>query len=85
MHLGWGSVEYVYRLGKLTDSSPAKKDMAVLVDEQLNMRHQCMLSVQKANSTLGYIKRGMASRATDVIVSLYPVLMRPHLEYCLQD
>ena len=54
------------------------------MSEKLDMSRQCPLTVLKANSSLGCIKRGVTSRERKVIVPLYSALVRPHLEYGIQ-
>ncbi|KFQ62246.1 hypothetical protein N334_02280, partial [Pelecanus crispus] len=85
LHLGCGNPQCQYTLGdEGIKSSPAEKDLGVLVDEKLDMSRQCVLAVEKAKCILGCIKRSVASRSREVILPLYCALVRPHLEYCVQ-
>lgn len=68
-----------YRLGnKWVESTPAQKDLEVLVDADLNMSWQCALSAWKPNSILGCIWRSVTTRSREVIPQLCSTLM----EHC---
>jgi len=59
-------------------------DLRVLVINKLNMSEQCAAVAKQANRMLGCINRGINNRDKEVIILLYSVLVRPHLEYCTQ-
>jgi len=81
LHLAWVKPQYQYRL---RDEGIERSSAEILMDEMLDMSHQCALAVQKANCILGCIKRRMASRLREVILSFYSALVWPHLEYRIQ-
>ncbi|XP_066935011.1 uncharacterized protein [Clytia hemisphaerica] len=58
-----------------------EKDLGVLVDAELMFEEHIAKQVNKANSTLGIIRRGFDNLTPKTITTLYSAFVRPHLEY----
>ncbi|KAJ7397461.1 rna-directed dna polymerase from mobile element jockey-like [Pitangus sulphuratus] len=85
LHLGQGNPRHQSSLGdERIKSSPAEKDLGLLLDERLDMTQQCAFETQKANCVLGRIKSTMASRLREGIVPLYSAPLRHYLKCCMQ-
>ncbi|KAK4823664.1 hypothetical protein QYF61_005016 [Mycteria americana] len=85
LHPGKHNPGVQHRLGSTwLGSSSVERNLGVLVDNKLNMSEQCAAVAKKANRMLGCLIKGMTSRDKEVIIPLYSVLVRLHLEYCVQ-
>ncbi|XP_029876354.1 uncharacterized protein LOC115343912 [Aquila chrysaetos chrysaetos] len=81
LHLRRKNPMHQYMLGATQlESIFVEKDLGVLVDTKSNMSQQCALMAKVANGVLGCIRRSMASRSSEVILTLCSALLRPHLE-----
>ena len=64
--------------------SSAEKDQRVIEDGKWGISQQCALAAQKANCIPGCTKSSVASRLREVNLHLCSVLVRSHLEHCIQ-
>ncbi|KAJ7415299.1 rna-directed dna polymerase from mobile element jockey-like [Willisornis vidua] len=82
-----GNARHQYSLGdELLESSPAEKDLGVLMDEKQDKRWQCAFVPLKSSCILGCIKSRYSQQVGScwrVILPLCSALVRPHLESCV--
>src|SRR6218665_773361 len=86
MHMGKGNKELSYGMGgKLLKVSEEERDLGVIMHRSAKPSRECAEAAKKANSTVGMIRRTIVTRDKDTIPRLYKTLVRPQLEYCIQE
>lgn len=85
MHLGNQNPKHTYTMsGTNLETTKEERDLGVLVDDKLGFDNHIRTIVKKANRMLGLIRIGFSCLDKEIFMNLYPVLVRPLLEYCVQ-
>lgn len=85
LHVGPGNPKHECRLDReVIASCPGRRIWGVCGKRAQHDPAICALAAQKANCTLGSIKKRMTSRLREVILLFYSALVRPLLSYSVQ-
>ena len=69
--------------GKVLQTLTNQRDLGVLVSDNCLPGDQCALAAKKANQVLGQIHRSFSCKTKDVMLQIFKVFVRPHLEYAV--
>jgi len=59
-NLGWSNAGHEYKLGEeWLETSSVKRDLRMLVNNRLNMGHQCALAARRENCNLGCVRHSV--------------------------
>ena len=89
MHVGENSEVSTYSMGSGENRTEiqkvkAEKDLDVIIDDKLKFREHITQKVNIANRNLGIIFRTFSYMDTEMFLSLYKSMVRPHIEYATQ-
>ena len=85
LHFGKKDLQLMYHLnGELIAPVEEEKDLGVVITKDLKPAAQIKECVKKANKAQGMIKRTFSYLDKTMMIQLYKVFVRPHLEYCQQ-
>ena len=75
-------INYVYYIGNIElEHITEEKDLGVFIDNKLNFNTHISHKIEKANNTLGAIRRSFSYLDKTMLTRLYTALVRPHNEY----
>ena len=69
--------------GQLLMAVSDARDLGISVTDNCLPSNQCALAAKKANQILGQINRSFSCKTKDVMLQVYKVFVRPHLEYAV--
>ena len=84
LHFGHNNTKFEYKLnGETLQTLTTQRDLGVLVSDNCLPGNQCALAAKKANQVLGQINRSFSCKTKDVMLQIFKVFVRPHLEYAV--
>ena len=85
LHAGHGNLDVKDKMGDTFLGTIAKeKDLGVTKSTDMKISKQCGIAASVDNEILGLIKRNITYKDKKLIILLYKVIVKPHLEYCIQ-
>ena len=81
MHLGHEPGNTYKMEGEEITRSSEEKDLGINIDDKLKFQSHISIQVKKANQKLGLIRRSFTYMDTEMFLTLFKSLVRPHLEY----
>ncbi len=85
MHFGSRNSNHTYYMsGNPLQVVKEGSDLGVTISSDLKHVNPCKKAYNKANTMLGFISRNFESKTPEVMLSLYNLLVRPHLERAVQ-
>ena len=74
-----------YKMGDTVLRTIVKeRDLGVTISADMKVSEQCSIAASKGNQILGLIRRNITYKDKPLIIPLHKVIVRPHLEYCIQ-
>jgi ribonuclease P/MRP protein subunit RPP40 len=86
IHFGNSNPNTVYKMeGSDLKCVEEEKDLGVLTNKSLKPKSNCAKAAKKANGILGQMKRTFTFSDRSILIRLYVMYIRPHLEYAVQS
>ena len=84
LHFGFNNQKFQYTMnGADLQSESQQKDLGVIISDSCKPSDQCAAVAKKANQVLGRIDRAFSCYTKDIMLQIYKVFVRPHLEYAV--
>jgi len=83
MHIGHKNIAYSYQMNShVLQEVESEIDLGVIIRNDLKVSDQNAKAYASASTTLGLIGRNIRYKQTDLMLKLFKLLVRPHVEYC---
>ena len=86
LHTGHWNEDAQYTMrGTVLNTTVKEKDLGLTISADMKVSEQCGIAAVKGNQILGLIRRNIVYTEKELIIPLYKTIVRPRLEYCIQE